>query len=79
MTEKRTKGEKGPSGKKPRLPEILGLAEKFVYYGVAIALLITVGMLFVSAGASVLTAVFISTGPRPRSRNGRTSRPRRRG
>ncbi len=47
---------RGPE-KEPRLPAILGYAERVVYYGAALALLVTVGMLFVSAGASLL-AVF---------------------
>ncbi|HVE99830.1 MAG TPA: phosphate-starvation-inducible PsiE family protein [Rubrobacteraceae bacterium] len=34
---------------------VLGVAERVVYYAAAIVLLVTVGMLFVSAGASVLS------------------------
>jgi uncharacterized membrane protein (DUF373 family) len=45
---------KGPSGKKLGVAEILGLLERVVYYGAAVALLVTVGMLFVAAGESVL-------------------------
>ncbi len=41
--------------------KILNQAEKVVYYGAALALLVTVGMLFVSAGMALL-AVF-ETGP----------------
>ena len=55
MTERSVGGRsKGSSGKEPRLAEILGLSERVVYYVAAVALLVTVGMLFVSAGASVL-------------------------
>jgi uncharacterized membrane protein (DUF373 family) len=43
--------------KKPLLATILDYSQNVVYYGVAIALLVTVGVLFVSAGASLL-AVF---------------------
>ncbi|CAA9417672.1 MAG: hypothetical protein AVDCRST_MAG78-801 [uncultured Rubrobacteraceae bacterium] len=46
---------KGPSGREPRLSAVLGIAERVVYYAAAIVLLVTVGMLFVSAGASVLS------------------------
>jgi uncharacterized membrane protein (DUF373 family) len=49
----------GREGKEPpvrelRLAEILGLSERIVYYVAAVALLVTVGMLFVSAGDSIL-------------------------
>ena len=54
MTEKRARGEEGSSGTKLGMAEILGLLERVVYYGAAVALLVTVGMLFVSAGESVL-------------------------
>ncbi len=55
MTEK-SAGDvsKGSSGKEPRLADVLGLSERVVYYVAAVALLVTVGMLFVSAGESVL-------------------------
>ncbi len=55
MTEK-SAGDvsKGLSGKEPRLANVLGLSERVVYYVAAVALLVTVGMLFVSAGESVL-------------------------
>jgi uncharacterized membrane protein (DUF373 family) len=45
---------KGLSGRESRLSAALGFAERIVYYAAAIMLLVTVGMLFVSAGASVL-------------------------
>ncbi len=55
MSNKRTGGEsKEPPVKELRLAEILGLSERVVYYVAAVALLVTVGMLFVSAGESVL-------------------------
>ncbi len=57
MTERGAGGEgsgKGPSVREPQLSAILGLAERVVYYAAAIVLLVTVGMLFVSAGASLL-------------------------
>jgi len=44
---------------RPLLVKILNQAEKIVYYGAALALLVTVGMLFVSVGTSML-AVFES-------------------
>ena len=47
-------GRKEPSGKESRLAGILSVSERVVYYVAAVALLITVGMLFVSAGESVL-------------------------
>jgi uncharacterized membrane protein (DUF373 family) len=43
--------------KRPRLAVMLDYSEKVIYYGVAVALLVTVGMLFVSAGQGLL-AVF---------------------
>jgi uncharacterized membrane protein (DUF373 family) len=43
--------------KKPWLPTILNHSERVVYYGAALFLLATVGVLFVSAGANLL-AVF---------------------
>lgn len=46
-----------PIEKKSRLATLLNSSEKVVYYGAAFALLVTVGMLFVSVGASML-AVF---------------------
>lgn len=54
MTERKAGGGEGSSGKKLGMAEILGLLERVVYYGAAVALLVTVGMLFVSAGESVL-------------------------
>ena len=41
--------------KRPRLAEILDYSERVIYYGVVVALLVTVGMLFVSAGQGLLT------------------------
>ncbi len=55
MSDKSTGGEsKEPPVKELRLAEILGLSERVVYYVAAVALLVTVGMLFVSAGESIL-------------------------
>jgi uncharacterized membrane protein (DUF373 family) len=45
------------SEEKPRLVTLLNHSERIVYYGAAIALLVTVGVLFVSVGESLL-AVF---------------------
>jgi uncharacterized membrane protein (DUF373 family) len=45
---------KEPPVKELRLAKILGLSERVVYYVAALALLVTVGMLFVSAGDSIL-------------------------
>ncbi len=57
MTERKAGGGEGSSGKKLRLSGMLSLAERIVYYGAALALLVTVGMLFVSVGGSIF-AVF---------------------
>jgi hypothetical protein len=46
---------------RPLLVKLLNQAEKIVYYGAALALLVKVGMLFVSVGTSML-AVFKSEG-----------------
>ncbi len=55
MSDKSTGGEsKEPPVKELRLAEILGLSERVVYYVAAVALLVTVGMLYVSAGESIL-------------------------
>ena len=55
MSDKSTGREgKEPPVKELRLAEILGLSERVVYYVAAVALLVTVGMLFVSAGDSIL-------------------------
>ena len=55
MSDKSTGREgKEPPVKELRLAEILGLSERIVYYVAAVALLVTVGMLFVSAGDSIL-------------------------
>ena len=55
MSDKGT-GREGeePPVKELRLAKILGLSERIVYYVAAVALLVTVGMLFVSAGDSIL-------------------------
>ncbi|MBA4115013.1 MAG: phosphate-starvation-inducible PsiE family protein [Rubrobacter sp.] len=45
------------SGRGPRLAGILNFSEKIVYYGAAVALIVTVAILFVSVGQSLL-AVF---------------------
>ena len=55
MSDKSTGREvKEPPVRELRLAEILGLSERIVYYVAAGALLVTVGMLFVSAGDSIL-------------------------
>ena len=55
MSDKSTGREgKEPPVKELRLAKILGLSERIVYYVAAVALLVTVGMLFVSAGDSIL-------------------------
>ena len=55
MSDKSTGREgKEPPVKELRLAKILGLSERVVYYVAAVALLVTVGMLFVSAGDSIL-------------------------
>ena len=55
MSDKSTGREgKEPPVRELRLAEILGLSERIVYYVAAVALLVTVGMLFVSAGDSIL-------------------------
>ncbi|HVF01382.1 MAG TPA: phosphate-starvation-inducible PsiE family protein [Rubrobacteraceae bacterium] len=55
MSDKSTgrEGKEAPV-KELRLAEILGFSERVVYYVAAVALLVTVGMLFVSAGDSIL-------------------------
>jgi len=42
--------------RRPRLVEILGRSERIIYYGAAFALILTVGMIFVSAGISIVGA-----------------------
>ena len=42
-------------GKRSWLVTILNYSERVVYYGAALALLVTVGMLFVSVGTILLT------------------------
>jgi hypothetical protein len=54
-------GESGGPERQPLLVTILNSAEKVVYYGAAFVLLVTIEMLFVSAGTALL-AVF-ETGP----------------
>ena len=55
MSDKSTGREvKEPPVRELRLAEILGLSERIVYYVAALALLVTAGMLFVSAGDSIL-------------------------
>jgi uncharacterized membrane protein (DUF373 family) len=43
--------------RKPWLVTLLNYSEKVTYYGAALALLVTVGMLFVSVGASLLAVL----------------------
>jgi uncharacterized membrane protein (DUF373 family) len=61
LTYRRSEEESGGPEKRPLLATILNYAEKVVYYGAAVALILTVGMLFFSLGQSLL-AVF-ETGP----------------
>ena len=55
MTDRSLREARGEE--RPLLVKILYQAEKVVYYGAALALLVTVGMLFFSVGTSLL-AVF---------------------
>ena len=55
MTDRSSREARGEE--RPLLVKILNQAEKVVYYGAALALLVTVGMLFFSVGTSML-AVF---------------------
>lgn len=57
MTARNSEGAGGGPDRRPLLATILNYSGKVIYYGAAFALLVTVGMLFVSAGASLL-AVF---------------------
>ena len=57
MTDRDTGGESREPERKTRLVMLLNYSEKAVYYGAALALLVTVVMLFVSVVASLL-AVF---------------------
>ena len=57
MTGEDTGGVSHEPETKSRLVTLLNYSEKVIYYGAALALLVTVGMLFVSAGQSLL-AVF---------------------
>ena len=43
--------------RKPRLVEMLSRAERIIYYGAALALVLTVGMIFASAAISAVEAV----------------------
>lgn len=61
MTYRRSEEESGGPEKRTLLATILKYAEQVVYYGAALALILTVGMLFFSLGQSLL-AVF-ETGP----------------
>lgn len=61
MTDRDTGGVSREPERKPRLVTLLNYAERAIYYGAALALLVTVGMLFVAVVASLL-AVF-ETGP----------------
>jgi uncharacterized membrane protein YhaH (DUF805 family) len=45
------------TGDRPRLVEILGRAERTIYYGAAFALILTVGMIFASAAISAVEAI----------------------
>jgi hypothetical protein len=59
------------SGRGPQLVEILGRSERVIYYGAAVALIITVGLIFASVVVSVvdalssepLEAAFVDTSP----------------
>lgn len=57
MTVRVAGGESGGPERQPLLVTILNSAEKVVYYGAAFVLLVTIEMLFVSAGTALL-AVF---------------------
>lgn len=61
MTEKGTKEPISGPERRSWLVTLLNHSERVIYYGAAFALLVTVGMLFVSAGMALL-AVF-ETGP----------------
>ncbi len=50
-------GANGGSGERPLLVTILDYSQQVVYFGVTLILLVAIGMLFVSVGASLL-AVF---------------------
>src|SRR5215208_6134265 len=43
--------------RKPRLVEMLSRAERIIYYGAALALILTVGMIFASAAISAVEAI----------------------
>ncbi len=57
MRGKESGGASREPEKRPRLVTLLNYSGKVVYYGAAFALLVTVGMLFISVGQSLL-AVF---------------------
>ncbi len=59
MTDRSSREARGEE--RPLLVKILNQAEKVVYYGAALALLVTVGMLFFSVGTSML--VVFEAGP----------------
>jgi uncharacterized membrane protein (DUF373 family) len=61
LTYRRSEEESGGPENRTLLATILNYAEKVVYYGAALVLILTVGMLFFSLGQSLL-AVF-ETGP----------------
>ena len=57
MTDTDTGGASREPERKPWLVTLLNYSEKVTYYGAALALLVTVGMLFVSVGASLLAVL----------------------
>jgi uncharacterized membrane protein (DUF373 family) len=54
LTNTNTEGASREPERKPPLVTLLNYSEKAIYYGAALALLVTVGMLFVSVVASLL-------------------------
>jgi uncharacterized membrane protein (DUF373 family) len=57
LTDTDTGGVSRETERKPWLVTLLNYSEKVTYYGAALALLVTVGMLFVSVGASLLAVL----------------------
>jgi uncharacterized membrane protein (DUF373 family) len=57
LTDTDTGGASRETERKPWLVTLLNYSEKVTYYGAALALLVTVGMLFVSVGASLLAVL----------------------
>jgi uncharacterized membrane protein (DUF373 family) len=57
LTDTDTGGAGREPERKPWLVTLLNYSEKVTYYGAALALLVTVGMLFVSVGASLLAVL----------------------